>query len=387
MLDAQLLHLLWIAMINKNRLIKLTRDLIRIDSQNPPGREEEIALFVKDYLDKLGLSSRIYAFKSGRSNLVGILPGKDKRHSLLLTPHLDTVPSGKGWRLPPFSGSIRQGRVYGLGATDCKGNLAVSLEAIQSLVENNVRLDYNLVFAATADEESGSVLGLKTLLDKGILKADAAVVLDADDFDIVVAQKGLLHMKVALYGKRAHGAYPWLGENAIDSAAGIIRSLKGMKYRYQPNPHLRPPTLNIGTIKGGDKVNIVADWCEVELDLRFLPGMRSADLIRRVKDIIRRQVRNFKIEIEGIQEPYEIDRDHPLVVYLKKAMLAAGAPLRIRGSEGATTISFFQHENIPAVATGFGLGGRAHMVDEYAKVQDLCLGAKALEGFLKIYRA
>ncbi len=373
-------------MINRRRLIRLTQDLIRINSENPPGDEEKIARFVKKRLDRLGVSTRIYTFKKKRGNIVGILAGRNKKRSLLLTPHLDTVPAGRNWHIPPFSGRIKQDKIYGLGATDCKGNLACALEALQSLVENKVHLDYNLVFAATADEESGSTFGLIPLLDKGILKPDAAVVLDADDFDIIVAQKGLLHMKVLFSGRRAHGAYPWLGKNAIDSAAEIICSLKNLKFSYRVHPYLHPPTLNVGTIRGGDKVNIVADWCELELDFRFLPGMQGEAIIRQVKDVIRRHTRNFKIEVEGIQEPYEIDKNHPLVVCFSSALRMVGVRPRIKGSEGATTITFFQHKNIPAVACGFGSGKSAHMIDEYAKIHNLYLGAKALQEFLKIYK-
>ena len=162
-------------MINKKRLIRLTQQLIRIDSSNPPGDEFLIARFVKKYLGKLGVKAKIYEFKKKRSNIVASLEGKSKLHSLLITPHLDTVPSGKSWHLDPFLAKINNGRIYGLGATDCKGNLACGLEAINSMIEDKIILNYNLVFAATADEESGSSLGLIPLLNRGILKPDMAV--------------------------------------------------------------------------------------------------------------------------------------------------------------------------------------------------------------------
>ncbi len=260
-------------MVNKKRLIKLTRELIRINSENPPGCEYRIAAFVKRYLDKLGLKIKIHELKKRRSNVVALLEGRNQKHSLLITPHLDTVPAGKSWHFNPFKGEIYGGRIYGLGATDCKGNLACGLEAINSIVEDGIALDYNLIFAATCDEESGSSLGVIPLLDKGILKPDAAIVLDSDDFDIIVTQKGLIHLKVKIQGNKAHGAYPWLGVNAIDIAIDVLKELKSHKFTSSPNKYLKPPTLNIGTIKGGDKVNIVSDWCEFELDIRFLPGM------------------------------------------------------------------------------------------------------------------
>ncbi len=373
-------------MVNKKRLIRLTQELIRINSENPPGDESKIAGFVKDYLDRLGLKTKIYEFKKGRSNVIGYLGGRNKRYSLLITPHLDTVPAGVSWHSNPFKGTIREGRIYGLGATDCKGNLSCSLEVINSIVEEGAVLDYNLIFAATADEESGSDLGLIPLLDKGILNPDAAVVLDSDDFDIIITQKGLIHLKAKIQGKKAHGAYPGQGVNAIDIAVNILKEFKTHKFIYAKNKYLKPPTLNIGTIKGGDKVNVVADWCEFELDIRFLPGMSAEDILKYIRRIISKYARKFKIEIEGIQKPYRINKNQPLVRYLTLAAKKLKVQSYIKGSEGATTISFFQEKNIPAVATGVGSEGCAHIADEYVKVDNLYKGALVLEEFLKTYR-
>ena len=384
-------------MINKNRLIKLAQQLISINSQNPGGNEFQIARFVRGYLRKFGLKARIYEFKKRRSNVVATLKGRNKRYSLLITPHLDTVPAGKSWKRDPFGAEIVKDRIYGLGATDCKGNLACALEAINSIVEEKTILDYNLIFAATADEETGSSLGLLPLLDKKILKPDAALVLDADNFEIIVTQKGLMHLKLKIQGKRAHGAYPERGVNAIDIAIDIIREIKAHKFSYAKNRYLRPPTINLGTIRGGDKVNIVADWCEFELDFRFLPGSQAKDLLTIIKGIINKHTKKTsrhngipqnagKIEIEGIQEPYCISNTHPLVVHLKKAMRKIKVKPIVKGSEGATVMTFFQHKNIPAVACGFGAKGSAHIADEYARIDDLYKGAYALAQFLKNYQ-
>ena len=373
-------------MVNKKRLIKLTQELIRINSENPPGDETGIARFAVKYLKKLGLQARIVEFKKGRPNVLVTIKGRDPKRSLLITPHLDTVPAGISWTVGPFSGRIRANQIFGLGSTDCKGNLACAMEAINSIVEDGCVLGYNLIFAATADEETGSDLGLIPLLNKRILRPDAAVVLDSDDFYIVITQKGLMHLKVKIQGKRAHGAYPWRGVNAIDIAVKIISELIKKKFRFEKKPYLRPPTVNVGTIKGGDKVNIVADWCEFELDFRFLPGMSAKMMLGELKKIIKKYANKFKIEIEGIQEPYSIDQNHPLVTGLKKAMNSLKAKPVIKGCEGATVITFFQHKGIPAVATGFGSSGCAHMSDEFVKISNLYKGAQVLEKFLKSYK-
>lgn len=373
-------------MINKNRLIKLTQKLIRIKSENPGSDEYDIARFIKKYLNRMGLKAKIYEFKKRRSNVIASLKGKDTQRSLLLSPHLDTVPVGRNWRFLPFGAVIHNNRIYGRGASDCKGNLAVAIEVINSLIEDRIILDYNLVFAATADEETGSGLGLIPLINKKILKPDSALILDAQEFNVIVTQKGLIHLKVKIQGKKAHGAYPWQGQNAIDIAINIIKDIEKYRFRYKCNPLLRAPTVNIGTIHGGDKVNIVSDWCEFELDLRFLPGMSESYILRIIKNIIRKYTHKFKIEIEGLQKPYEINQSHPLVEYLFKAAKNFKIKLKVSGSEGATTIAFFQRVNIPAIAFGFGSRGCAHITDEYISINNLYYGAKVLEKFLKIYK-
>ena len=373
-------------MVNKKRLIKTIQKLISLDSQNPPGDESKIAEFVIKYLKDLGLKIKTYTFSNKRVNLVATLEGKKHQNSLLLTPHLDTVPAGDSWKTSALKAKIIGNRIYGLGATDCKGNLACALEAISALVEDGVKLGYDLIFAATADEESGSALGLIPLLERKLLKADVAVVLDADDFEIVVTQKGLMHLTVRVAGKKAHGAYPWLGVNAIDLAAKIIVDLKSQQKRYIKNKYLREPTINVGTIKGGDKVNVVSDWCEFELDFRFLPGSSEKEILRSLKETISKYTKNYKIKIQGIQDPYYINPQHSLVSGLASAMKGLKIKPRISGSEGATVITFFKAINIPAVATGFGTEGCAHIADEYADLNNLYNGSRVLVEFLKNYK-
>lgn len=373
-------------MVNKKRLLKTIGTLIALDSQNPPGDERKIADYVSGYLKNLGLKIKTYTFSAKRVNVLATLVGKTGQRSLLLTPHLDTVPAGRSWKTSPLKAKLVGNRLYGLGATDCKGNLASALEAISALVEDGVRLDYDLILAATADEESGSDLGLIPLLERKILKPDAALVLDADDFEIVITQKGLMHLTVRIKGKKAHGAYPWLGQNAIDLAAKIIVELKGQRRRSIKNKYLHPPTVNVGTIKGGDKVNVVPDWCEFELDFRFLPGTGEKEVLAALRKTIARYTQNYKIQIQGVQQPYFISADHALVTSLTAAMRRVGVKPRISGSEGATVITFFKAHNIPAVATGFGTEGCAHMADEYANLENLYRGAKVLVEFLKKYK-
>lgn len=370
-------------MINRDRLIKLTQSLIRINSENPGAYEYKIARFIQNYLKPYGIKTGIYEFQSKRSNLLAYL-GRRQAPILLLTPHLDTVPAGANWRYPPFSGLIHRGRIYGRGATDDKGNLAVALEAMISLKEQNFCLDYQLVLAATADEESGSKLGIIPLLDKKIIKRPhSALVLDSSAFDIIICQKGLIHLKINVFGRKAHGAYPWLGDNAIEKTVYILRGLLQYKFKFKPHPLLRPPTINLGTIEGGERVNMVSDWCQFSVDIRFLPGMSGRLILDDIKKIIKKYTKKFKVELLALQEPFEIKRDNPLIVYLTQVLKKNRIRFSLKGSEGATVLTFFNERGIPGIGFGIGARDRSHATDEYVWIEDLYKGAEVLEDFLK----
>lgn len=364
-----------------SRIVNLLQELIRAKSENPPGKEYETAMIVKREMDSIGLETKIYEFSKGRPNIVGILRGKEGfGKKLLLIAHSDTVPAGKGWKHDPFGAEIENGKIYGRGSSDCKVNVIACLEAARRLSENKENLNGELIIAITSDEETGSKFGLKPLLEKKILKYDNALIIDDHGFDAVIVQKGLVHFKVIVYGKKAHGAYPWLGDNAIDKATDIICKLRDYKFKFKKHPLLHEPTMSIGTIKGGDKVNVVPDHCEFEVDLRYLPGMDSKKIINDFRKIIEKATKRYNIEIMDEQKPYEISKNDPLVNTLLKSLRKYRKNSSIKGSEGATPVSFFKGN---AVSTGFGEPEVAHMTDEFVKIKDLEDGARALEEFVR----
>ncbi len=375
-------------MINKDRLIKLTQKLIQFDSVNPPGNELAVSQYIEKDMRSLGLDVKTYSFAKNRPNVVATLRGslpKKLNKPLLITPHIDTVPYGTGWKYKPTGGQIDNGRIYGRGASDDKGNAAVGMEVLRSLVEDKVQLQHDVIYAATVDEETGSHQGIRPLLSKGILRPNVALITDSEEFDCIIAQKGLFHSRVQISGKKAHGAYNWRGVNAIEIAANIIKRLLDHQFKFKKHPLLVPPTKNIGTIKGGDKVNMVADFCEFSLDIRFMPGMTAEGVLKEVKMIISKETKDFKIIIDDAQKPYSIDPKNPFVKTYVDVAKKMGAKAKLSGSQGATVISFFQDYNIPAFSTGWGAHGVIHANDEYATIKTLYKGAQVLERYLIDY--
>jgi acetylornithine deacetylase/succinyl-diaminopimelate desuccinylase family protein len=376
--------------INKERLIKITQALIRINSVNPPGNEAAVADYVARDLKSIGMGIKIYSYAKNRPNVVATLKGswpraKAASSALLITPHYDTVPFGKGWKFDPLGAAIRKDRIYGRGASDDKGNCAAGIEALHSLVEDGVRLRRDIVYVASADEETGSKLGIIPLLKKGILRPKAALIIDSEEFDAIIAQKGLFHCRIQIFGKKAHGAYNWLGVNAIEIAARVINRLKKHQFKYKKHPLLVPPTKNVGTIRGGDKVNMVADFCEFALDVRFMPGMKAEGILKEIKSIVAQETKDFKVIIDDIQKPCEIDPRHPFVKIYVDTCRKMGFKTNLKGSQGATVITFFQDYGIPAFSTGWGSHGIIHANDEYAEIKNLYNGARVLEEFIKEY--
>lgn len=367
--------------MNKDLTILLQK-LIRIDSQNPPGDERKIIIFIRDYLKRLGVSSKLYEFKKNRLNLTCELKSKNSKRKMLFTPHVDTVPATGKWLFSPLSGTIYKGRIYGRGATDCKANVSVALYLIKRLKEEKIKLkNLDLVFAFCGDEETGSHHGTIPLAKflKGI---DYGVVLDADDFNIIVAQKGLLHLRVELFGKEAHGAYPERGVNAIEKGVNILNEILKRKFSYKTHTLLKKPTLNIGRFIGGDKVNIVAGYCFFELDIRYLPSMQKQHIITDIEKIIKKQKIKYKIKVLAHQRPIEIDENIPSIKILMRSLKKHRIKPNLKPSFGATVINFLQEKGIESFAFGFGSKGQAHAKNEYVKVDNLRKGVKILMDYL-----
>ena len=366
----------------KKDVVRLLKDLIKIDSQNPPGNERKITYFIRDYLKQLGISSKIYEFKKNRMNLVCQLVSKNSKKKILFTPHVDTVPAEGVWKIGPFSGKVYKGKMYGRGATDCKSNVAVSLALISCLKEKNIKLkNLDLVFAFCGDEETGSQYGIRPLM-KHLKNIDYAVVLDADEFDIVVAQKGLLHLRVELFGKEAHGAYPERGINAVEKGINILKELMDCGFSYKSHHSLKKPTLNIGKFCGGTKVNIVPAKASFDLDIRYLPSMSKGAITTTIEKIIKKQKIKYKIQVLAHQGPIEINTQSFLIKTLKKVLKAHRIKPHFKASFGATVINFLKEKGIETFAFGFGSRGCAHTQNEYVKISNLATGTDVLEDYL-----
>ena len=371
--------------IRKKDVIDLTTQLVRIPTENPPGNEKNACVFLKPVLRKLGFNVRIYLSPQKRWNIVAERRWGKEGRTLVFNGHLDVVPAGNPsqWRYPPFQGVVKKGRIYGRGASDMKSGISSFLHAISAIDRSHIRLDRGgLVLHLVSDEECHSHQGMSFLTEKGILRGDAVLVGEPSNLDPVIAQKGAVWLKISTFGKSAHGSRPHLGVNAIEKMVKVIERLNAIPLDME-HPLLGKPTLNIGTIQGGMKTNIVPDRCQIEVDRRLLPGEKKDDVIQRIRGALealrsRDPLLVYEITESDYAEPCETDSAEEIVrIGLEAIEKVRGERPVVKGFAGFTDVRFYvQQCHIPGLILGPGDNPQAHTTDESVEVDALVQAAQ-----------
>jgi len=241
----------------RDEMVQLLCELIAARTENPPDPEKPAAEIVQRCFDDWGIPYEICEKEPGRTNVVGTIG--TGAPSLFVACHLDVVPAGDGWETDAFEATIRGDRLYGRGSSDNKGQLASCLMVAKCLKEHEDELSGRLIFAAVADEERGSALGLDYLINECDLQADCAIIPDVlHNMDMIdVAEKGVLHVKITSLGKQAHGSTPEHGINAVWNMVDLLNRLRARPLPVVEHQFLTPTTLNLGMVSGGNAPNMV----------------------------------------------------------------------------------------------------------------------------------
>jgi acetylornithine deacetylase len=306
--------------------------MVQIDSINPffnegKGDEREIAAFVAAELAGLGLRVETYEPQPHRVSVVGTLPGKGGGRSLMLYGHMDTV--GVGGMAEPFSGAVRDGKMYGRGTYDMKGGLAACIAAAKATVDSGERLAGDLLVCGVADEEVAS-LGMLDVLTH--VKPDAAVVTEATELDICLAHKGFCWIEVETIGRAAHGSRVEEGIDAnllMGRFLGRLEALERELRRRPAHPLVGPPSLHAGVLRGGSAPSIYAAECHLEVERRTLPGETEAGCVaelQTIADDLTAADPTFQARVRPLltRDAFEVARDAPLV----QAVAAAATEVR-----------------------------------------------------------
>jgi succinyl-diaminopimelate desuccinylase len=351
-------------------LVALTQRLISYETCEPE-TVWEAAGFVKGWLEARGI-------EAGRESVHGLpvltaeVGANGEAPTVILEGHLDVVPG----RAEQFEPRIEGDRLYGRGAYDMKGALAVMMTVTAAMREQEgvrVRL------AVVGDEESeeGDERGCDHLVDSGFL-GDFAITGEPTDLHIGVEAKGVLAVRLEVAGTAAHGATPWLGENAVLNAIDVFRSIESLPFARHSSELFDRPSINLGRIWGGDALNKVPDRCVIDVDIRYLPGQDPDAILADVRGI------------EGVEAtelltrpPATVSRDSAFVQALREATATHhdGEPMSV-GRDGASDAVSFLRVGVPAVEFG-PVGAGHHGPGEWVSVSSLETYRQALESFLR----
>ena len=361
----------------EEEIVRLTAELVEANTVNPPGNEYLAVKVVERYIKTYGIQYNVFEKVKGRTNIVGYIG--NGAPIMLVACHLDVVPPGDGWDIEPFKAVVKNGRIYGRGTSDNKGQMASMMVLARFLKENESKLNGSFLLIGVADEEKGSDLGLKYLLDECKITADFAIIPDiAHNMKMIdVAEKGALFLEITSHGKQSHGSTPEKGVNAIWDMIELLNRLKNIKFKCASHELFTPPTLNLGTISGGAASNIVPAKCKVKLDIRYLPGETEDEILNNIKEMMasvkkHNPTAQFEIVIDSSLPPTKVSANNPLVdlITTHTEYVLAGRP-RVMGISGTTVTKQLIEKDITAVGFGPGDDDQAHVANESIEIKEL----------------
>ena len=427
----------------REEIIALEQALVRIPSVNsgfmPTGDETPVCEYIRDWLAEDGIQSEILGRTPERGNIIARIEGSNPEAGLMFMSHTDVVPveEEEKWRFPPFSATIADGRIYGRGASDCKGLLTAQLYAMRLLVRNGIRLEDSLILCSGADEEHGGRYGFGWLAENYPEKIRAPFAVNEGGgtpidspsgltYLLGTGEKGRLQVEIEVKGVSSHASVPWQGTNALytlqrvlqrieafeperDTSTSLFDHLSVFAIEHKPsaenvdeiiaevepeNPRfasmmraLSRMTLTPTMISGGIKSNSVPESIRLTCDVRTLPH-QSDDYLRKQLDAILEGIPNTTYEIDYMAVPNSSDFETDLGRSIQRATAAA---------LGIDDIQW-----VPAISTGFtdsrftrplgtvtyGFNGshpdddpmlsRAHGTDESIGISSLISGTKIM---------
>lgn len=377
--------------VNVQDVVDVTSALVAIEShRDAPGRERPCALKIAEIFTRWGFKPEVVEVLDGRPNVYCTLKGSGGGSSLMLNGHIDTVPA-YDMDVPPFTPDVREGRLYGRGTVDMKGQLACMMMAMRTLRDLGVPLKGDVIFTAVINEEDRSE-GTEYLVRHGP-KADRCVVGEPTGLAIMAGHRGLEWLEFFFQGRAAHGGTPDKGINAISKAAKFIRRVEEElmpELKKRVHPVIGPAVMNFGVIRGGTQPSSVAGDCTLQVDRRWVPMERLEQVLGEYTAIIDRleaEDPDFHCTMTRMEAnmatmdhyPMEIALDDPLVTALRGILVELlGKEPKLDSFGGWTDASLISNfAGIPTLVFGPGDLAVAHSRVEYVPVEELRLGTLA----------
>jgi succinyl-diaminopimelate desuccinylase len=353
--------------------LALAKRLIAFDTSNAEGLRRA-AEFVGGWLESNDIEARQTEARGLPVTRAQVGPADGDAPTLVLHGHLDVVPGGKEQFEPREDGD----RLLGRGAYDMKGALAVMLMVLHDLRDQeDVRLRLGIVSDEESEEEQNR--GSDALVESGFI-GDFAITGEPTNLQVGVQAKGVLAMRLLVRGRSAHGATPWLGDNAVVKAVEVFRGIESLPFARHSSALFDRPSINLGRIMGGDALNKVPDSCVIDVDIRFLPDQDPDEILEQVGGLPDTDVlATFR------RDPAVVEPDSPYVVGLCEAA-SPHHPERVMsvGRDGASDAVSFLAAGVPAVEFG-PIGDGHHGPSEWVSIASLNSYRQALEGFVRSF--
>ena len=378
--------------VAEDEVVELTRELVAIPSHwEVPGQEVEIVSALQKYFEKQGLEYELQPVEGDRHNIIARIPGKGGGKSLALNGHLDTVPP-YDMTVEPYGSSLENGKIYGRGTNDMKGPVAAMIMTLLAYKRSGLKLKGDLYFTGVLAEETNSD-GSEALIESGF-KTDGAIVGEPSNREYAIGHRGLEWLEFEISGKSAHGGIPEAGVNAIVKAARFINRVEQKvvpRLKDLQHPYMGPSVMNFGRIEGGKQPSTVADRCIIQLDRRYTPQEKLADVLKEYEQILIEMAEedpDFKGTMHRMESnlmkkydhvPMETAPDDPLVDCVKETLefITSEAPRLTtrRGWTDAAILNFYG--KIATVVYGPGDISRSHSPAEYITANELFEGFQA----------
>jgi succinyl-diaminopimelate desuccinylase len=353
--------------------LALAKRLIAFDTSNAEGLRRA-AEFVGGWLESNDIEAKQTEARGLPVTTAEVGPQEGELPTLVLHGHLDVVPGLHDQFEPQVDGD----RLYGRGAYDMKGALAVMLMVLHDLRDQeDVRLRLGIVSDEESEEEQNR--GSDALVASGFI-GDFAITGEPTNLQVGVQAKGVLAMRLEVQGRSAHGATPWLGDNAVVKAVEVFRGIESLPFARHSSALFDRPSINLGRIMGGDALNKVPDTCVIDVDIRFLPDQDPDEILEQVGGLPDTEVvATFR------RSPAVVEPDSPYVVGLCEAA-SPHHPERVMsvGRDGASDAVSFLAAGVPAVEFG-PIGDGHHGPGEWVSVSSLHSYRQALEGFVRSF--
>ncbi|WP_457567266.1 succinyl-diaminopimelate desuccinylase [Desulfurobacterium sp.] len=352
-------------------LLELTRKLVEIPSVY--GNEKEIADFTESFIRKNAPSLTVNRISN---TIIACSRREADKPTLALVGHLDTVPGTND-----YTGQVKDGKLYGLGASDMKSGDAVILKIIEEIEKGNIKPVFNMIYIFYEKEE-GPYLesGLIPLYErfKNLLeKIDLAVILEPTDNAVQVGCLGVIHCGMVFRGKRAHSARPWQGENAIHKGWKLLKILsekKPEKYEFHGLSYYEVMNATMVDFTGGR--NIIPDTFTVNVNYRFSPSKTLEDAVKDLENL-GKEAGADELKWRDLSPSGRVCLDNPLLKDLINRF-----NLKVEPKQAWTDVARFSHWGIDAVNFGPGQPSQAHQKNEYVKVEKIEENFKILSKFI-----